>query len=133
MTKYVTQTLTRTNADGSKETITSEVLTTSTAGLADNGKKNSSGSGLSTQSRNTIIGVVVGVGGTIILGGLAFVAFRVWDRKKMQEENDGLMDYGSTGTAEKADTVGSQSGRTPFQSTLESYHAPGQVNQAANF
>jgi len=129
----ITEVITTTYADGSKSTFTSEILTTSTPGLADDGKKNDSGSGLSPQSRNTIIGVVVGVGGAIILGGLAFVAFRIWGRKKQQEENDGLMDYGSVGTAEKPDTVGSQSGRTPFQSTLESYHAPGQVNQAANF
>ncbi|KAK4229046.1 hypothetical protein QBC38DRAFT_128529 [Podospora fimiseda] len=129
----ITSVLTVTNEDGSKSTYTSAILTTSTPGLANSDKKNNNGEGLSTQSRNTIIGVVVGVGGAIILGGLAFVAFRIWGRKKQQEENDGLMDYTSTGTAEKTDVSGSQSGRTPFQSTLESYHAPGQVNTASNF
>lgn len=75
--------------------------------------------------------MVVGVGGAIILGGLALVAWRIWGRKKHHEENVGLMDYGSA--AEKPDTGGSMAGRTPFQSTLESYHAPTQVNTAANF
>ncbi|KAK3989124.1 hypothetical protein QBC44DRAFT_370267 [Cladorrhinum sp. PSN332] len=137
VTATITQVITQTNADGSKSTFTSEILTTSTPGLVNDGNNNNnnnnSGKGLSTQSRNTIIGVVVGVGGAIVLGGLAFVAFRIWGRKKQQEENDGLMDYTSTGTAEKTDVSGSQSGRTPFQSTLESYHAPGQVNTASNF
>jgi hypothetical protein len=86
---------------------------------------------MSPQTRNTVIGVVVGVGGAIILGGLALVAWRIWGRKKHQEESDGLMDYGST--AEKPESGGSMTGRTPFQSTLESYHAPTQVNTAANF
>lgn len=86
---------------------------------------------MSTQTRNTVIGVVVGVGGAIVLCGLAFVAWRIWGRKKIPDENDNLMDYGST--AEKPDTGNSMSGRTPFQSTLESYHAPTQVNTASNF
>jgi len=87
---------------------------------------------MSTTTRNTVIGVVVGVGGAIILGGLALVAWRIWGRKKHQEEHDGLMDYGSA-IESKPDTGGSLTGRTPFQSTLESYHAPTQVNTAANF
>lgn len=87
---------------------------------------------MSTQTRNTVIGVVVGVGGAIILGGLAFVAFRIWGRKKTPDADDGLMDYNST--ADKTtETSGSMTGRTPFQSTLESYHAPTQVNTASNF
>jgi len=132
VTSTITQVITQTNADGSKSTITSAIVTTSTPGLVNDGKNNSGG-GISPQTRNTIIGVVVGVGGAIVLGGLAFVAFRIWGRKKHQEESDELMDYHSTGTAEKTDTSGSQVGRTPFQSTLESYHAPGQVNTASNF
>lgn len=86
---------------------------------------------MSPQTRNTVIGVVVGVGGAIVLGGLAFVAWRIWGRKRHQEESDGLMAY--AGAPEKPDTGGSMSARTPFQSTLESYHAPTQVNTAANF
>lgn len=128
ITEIVTSTYT--NADGSLTTVTSSLLTTQTPGLADGGSSNQS-SGMSPQTRNTVIGVVVGVGGAIILGGLALVAWRIWGRKKPQEENDGLMDYGST--VDKPETVGSMGGRSPFQSTLESYHAPTHVNTAANF
>ncbi|KAL2130921.1 hypothetical protein VTI74DRAFT_5790 [Chaetomium olivicolor] len=125
--------VTTTASDGSQVTLTSHsVFTTATPGLAGSSNGGGQSSGMSTQTRNTVIGVVVGVGGAIILGGLALVAWRIWGRKKHQEENDGLMDYPSVG--EKPDTVGStMNGRTPFQSTLESYHAPTQVNQAANF
>lgn len=85
------------------------------------------------QTRDTVIGVVVGVGGAIILGGLALVAWRIWGRRKHREENDALMDYGSTVENPDSGGAGSINGRTPFQSTLESYHAPTQVNTAANF
>ncbi|KAH6628560.1 hypothetical protein F5144DRAFT_313330 [Chaetomium tenue] len=126
-----TQIITTTREDGSPVTYTSETTSTETPGLADD---NNSGqeSGMSPQTRNTVIGVVVGVGGAIILGGLALVAWRIWGRKKHQDENDGLMDYGSA-IESKPETGGSLTSRTPFQSTLESYHAPTQVNTAANF
>lgn len=126
----ITIVTTKTNADGSKETLTSASVTKITPGLANNGNNNNQDTGMSTQTRNTVIGVVVGVGGAIILGGLGFVAWRIWGRKKHQEENDVLMDYGSG--VEKPDTGNSMNGRTPFQSTLESYHAP-TPNTAANF
>lgn len=91
---------------------------------------------MSNQTRNTVIGVVVGVGGAAILAGIAFLFFRL-HRKKQPEEGDGLMEY-DTGypAAEKKSDVGSTSpnaGRSPFQSTLETYHAPTQVNTASNF
>jgi len=121
--------VTTTGANGEVQTYTSQHTSTATAALAAG--NNSSPSGMSPQTRNTVIGVVVGIGGAIILGGLAFVAWRIWGRKKAPEENDNLMDYPS-GTAEKPAT-GQTIGGTPFQSTLESYHAPTQVNQAKNF
>ncbi len=89
---------------------------------------------MSTSTRNTIIGVVVGVGGAVVLGVIALVAWRIWGRKKPQGEDDGLMDYGSSyNPGEKSEASGSTSGRTPFRSTLESDHAPTQVNTASNF
>jgi hypothetical protein len=127
MTTFTT--ITTTNSDGSQMTLTSSFVTTATAGLASGGS--GSEQGMSEQTRNTVIGVVVGVGGAIILGGLAVVAWRIWGRKKPQEEADGLMDYNST--VEKPESGASMTGRSPFQSTLESYHAPTQVNTAANF
>ncbi|KAK3363565.1 hypothetical protein B0T25DRAFT_562565 [Lasiosphaeria hispida] len=127
----ITQVITTTNSDGVQTTFTTKATTTSTPGLANNNNNGAQEAGMSTQTRNTVIGVVVGVGGAIVLCGLAFVAWRIWGRKKIPDENDNLMDYGST--AEKPDTGNSMSGRTPFQSTLESYHAPTQVNTASNF
>ncbi|KXX82585.1 hypothetical protein MMYC01_200785 [Madurella mycetomatis] len=129
ITRYTT--ITSTNSDGIPMTLTSSSLSTPPPGLADGGNGGSGQSGMSPQTRDTVIGVVVGVGGAIILGGLALVAWRIWGRKKHHEENDVLMDYNST--VDKPETVGSASARSPFQSTLESYHAPTQVNTAANF
>ena len=90
---------------------------------------------MSDGTKNIIIGVVVGVGGFIILLVVGLVIWRIWGKKKQANEDDGLMDYGTaySGPTEKSEATGSTSGRTPFQSTLESYHAPTQVNTASNF
>jgi len=89
---------------------------------------------MSSGTRNTIIGVCVGVGGAIILAGLFAVAWRVWGKKRRGEaaEADGLMmDNGRGFGHEKSSSV---SGANPFQSTLESYHNPANnVNTASNF
>lgn len=119
-----------TNTDGSKTTHTTTTKTTETAALnADTSKP----TGMSVKTRNTIIGVVVGVGGAAILGALLLVAFRVWGRKKHAEEADGLMAYNADIVAAEKSPRGSSSGgqRNPFQSTLENYHQP--VNASANF
>ncbi|KAL2169950.1 hypothetical protein VTG60DRAFT_5420 [Thermothelomyces hinnuleus] len=131
-TYIVTHIITSTRDDGSPVTYTSETKTTQTPGLAGPDSNNDHSSGMSTQTRNTVIGVVVGVGGAIVLGGLALVAWRIWGRKKPQEESDGLMDYNSA-IESKPDSGGPGAARSPFQSTLESYHAPTQVNTASNF
>lgn len=142
--------VTRTNSDGSRETMTTTTKTTSTPDLNSSDSNNSSS--MSTKTRNTVIGVVVGVGGAIVLGGLALVAWRIWGRKKHNEEADGLMDYGERASrhnnsdsidssyagAEKVvpGTVGSSGSgpqRSPFQQTLENYHQPTPVNASSNF
>lgn len=128
--KTITQIITTTNEQGVATTVTSEALTTSTpsSSLAS-GQDNKDGD-MSSQTRNTVIGVVVGIGGAIILAGLGIVGWRIYGRKKQSEEADNLMDYNDAG---KPEVGGSMVGRTPFQSTLESYHAPTHVNQASNF
>lgn len=102
---------------------------------------------MSAKTRNTVIGVVVGIGGFIILGALGLVAWRIWGRKKQAEEADGLMDFNDTpstayhsgyGPVEKSEpgSAGRDSGprATPFQSTLENYHQPtAPVNASSNF
>jgi hypothetical protein len=94
---------------------------------------------MSETTRNTIIGVVVGVGGAIILAVIALVVWRVWGRKKPVETDtygDAGTGYAASGYAppsEKTQPGTASTGRSPFQSTLESYHAPTQVNTASNF
>lgn len=72
-----------------------------------------------------------------MLGALALVAWRIWGRKKDTEEHDVLMDYdmSTPGAVEKSERGSSVGGtqRTPFQSTLENYHQPSQVNASSNF
>lgn len=123
--------VTTTGANGQSTTYTSEQVSTTTPDLASTSSSGSTG--MTPQTRNTVIGVVVGVGGAIVLAGIAFLVLRL-RRKKQPEESDGLMDYNNgLVAADKAEVASSNSGRTPFQSTLESYHAPTQVNTASNF
>jgi len=129
---------TKTHSDGSKETVTSITKTTSSPDLNDD--DDSGSSGMTPKTRNTIIGVVVGVGGAVVIGALALVAWRIWGRKKQAEENDGLMAYDNsnyTGGEHKSEPThspsASSSQRNPFQSTLENYHQPTNVNASSNF
>lgn len=127
-----------TATDGSVSSSTAVSVSTPTPGLNEADNSNGS-SGMSTQTRNTIIGVVVGVGGAIVLAVAGLFAWRIWGRKKANEENDGLMSYnnGAEGKSEvgglNAGSTATGGGRSPFQSTLESYHAPSNVNASSNF
>lgn len=127
-----------TATDGSVSSSTSVSVTTPTAGLSESDSSSSS-SGMSPQTRKTIIGVVVGVGGAIVLAVGGLFAWRIWGRKRANEENDGLMAY-NNGAEGKSEVGGLNAGstqtgaaRSPFQSTLESYHAPSNVNASSNF
>lgn len=85
-------------------------------------------SGLSSSSKIIIGGVVGGIGGAILLGGLAVVAWRIWGRKgKTGGDNDDLIDSqpGSSGKEKRS------SASDPFRSHLDQTHAP--VNTASNF
>lgn len=133
--------VTKTNEDGSKETSTSTSVSTSTPAL--NADNSDSDGGMSDSTRNTIIGVVVGVGGAILLGAIALISWRIWGRRKRAEENDALMDYDhgrpleNTGMekTEPPSTAGGSTApsRSPFQQTLENYHQPTHVNASSNF
>jgi len=95
----------------------------------------SSGSGLSTEKKGVIGGVVGGVGGALLLGGLAVVAWRIWGRKKRISEDDDDLTF-STGSAlgDKSSASPPASASTPFKSSLDQYHNPGgRPNAAANF
>jgi hypothetical protein len=90
---------------------------------------------LTPKTKTTIIGVVCGVGGAIILVGLGIVAWRIWGRKKSEDEDDGLMGFrGGSSGHEKSGSVSATGPANPFQSTLENYHNPTkQVNASSNF
>lgn len=97
-----------------------------------------------TQAKNKsiIIGVCVGVGGAIVLAVAGVLFWRLRNRRRQEVDHDELQSfgtgygaaYGAPSTAEKSEAGGaSNSTRSPFQSTLESYHAPTQTNTASNF
>lgn len=93
----------------------------------------SSKSGIDSSQKRVVIGVVVGIGGAILLGGIAVVAWRIWGRKGRSNDDDNdLMDShpGSSGREKRS----SISGHSPFRSTLDQYHNHGvPVNTASNF
>ena len=100
--------------------------------------KDSSDSGLSSQDKKVIIGVVVGVGGALIIGVLGVVIWRVRSKKGGRNDPDEAADLMSgtavgTGNGEKAPSPGAPNNGTPFRSTLDQYHNPGNVNAASNF
>ena len=113
---------------------TSTVLTTATStptGAVASSGDSASPSGVTDPQKKIIIGVVVGVGGALLLGGLAVVAWRLWGkRRNAGEENDILMGGPGAGH-EKTSSVDNNS---PFKSTLDQYHTPaGRLNTASNF
>ncbi|KAH6694249.1 hypothetical protein BKA61DRAFT_624414 [Leptodontidium sp. MPI-SDFR-AT-0119] len=138
-TFVVVNTVVRTESGSTFSSLASSTVTstlpTGTAALNSDGGSGSSG--MSSKTRNTIIGVVVGIGGAILLAGLGVVAFRIWGRRKNSDESDGLMSFGNTGHEKpgSASATGT-TGTSPFQSTLENYHNParnGNVNASSNF
>ncbi|KAI0101257.1 hypothetical protein F4814DRAFT_432781 [Daldinia grandis] len=128
-----------TSTDAAGQTYTSSsssVIVSTPSPVADTSGGNKE-SGMSPGVRNTIIGVCVGVGGAIVLAAAGVLFWRLRNNKRSHEENEELVSYGDgfggPGTAEKSEPSGSTAGRSPFQSTLESYHAPTQTNAASNF
>jgi len=116
----------------SSSTLSSTSKSTNPASLGEN---QTTSSGLTPKTKTTIIGVVCGVGGAIILVGLGIVAWRIWGRKKNEDEDDGLMGFrGGSSGHEKSGSVSATGPANPFQSTLENYHNPTkQVNASSNF
>lgn len=110
---------------------TSETQTTveTSTGLSQPPAKDSGsngGGGISTSTRNTIVGVVVGVGGAIIIGALLIVGFRVSRKKSGAGFDDDIR-----GSPKSTNPVRQQDA---FKATLDQYHKPpGTVNPSANF
>ncbi|CAK7271519.1 hypothetical protein SEPCBS119000_004648 [Sporothrix epigloea] len=131
-----------TKSDGSTTAVETVATTTPTSALSSSQGDHKT-SGMSTQTRNIIIGVVVGVGGAVIIAVLGLVALRIRRQKQAARDGNGLNDYDPNygnvpvGALEKTDggpaAAGGAPGRSPFQSTLESYHTSQPVNTASNF
>ncbi|KAG5295284.1 cell wall protein [Histoplasma ohiense] len=104
-------------------------------GLSNDNDGGRASSGLSDSSKRIIIGVVVGVGGAILVGGLAFVAWRLRRKRNSRGvgDDDDLMNAGTAvgSSSHETSTVGM--GPSPFTSTLDQYHHPGGVNPSSNF
>ena len=93
--------------------------------LADGG---GDGSNLSTNAKKIIGGVVGGIGGAILIGGLAFVAWRLWGKKKREAaEQD---EYGD---GSQNDSLRREKRSSAMTFDTEPYHSPGRVNTASNF
>ncbi|KAI0172846.1 hypothetical protein GGR52DRAFT_424629 [Hypoxylon sp. FL1284] len=135
VTSTIVTRVTTTDAAGQTfVTSASSTLVTTPTPAPDN---SDSQDGMDQGTKNTIIGVCVGVGGAIVLAAAGVLFWRLRSRRRSQEESEELVSYGDgfsgPGAAEKSEPAGSASGRSPFQSTLESYHAPTQTNAASNF
>ncbi|KAI0839608.1 hypothetical protein F5Y06DRAFT_265821 [Hypoxylon sp. FL0890] len=134
-TSTFTTVYTTTDAAGRPVTTSSSSLVVSTPTVAADSQNENTG--MSQGTKSTIIGVCVGVGGAIVLAAAGVLFWRLRSKRRSQEENEELVSYGDgfggPGTAEKTEPSGSTAGRSPFQSTLESYHAPTQTNAASNF
>jgi hypothetical protein len=93
---------------------------------------NSGDSGLSDSNKKVIGGVVGGVGGALLLGGIALVFWRMKKRQNKVTADDDDLNL-NTGAA-LGDKPQNGTGASPFQSNLEQYHNPGgRPNAAANF
>ena len=108
------------SATSEEASATSGSSSSTSSAEADNSDKNSSG-GLSTKNRNIIIGVVVGVGGFLLLLGVAFVCWRIWGRRS------GI----SSGRGSRIDKPLDENSDA-FRANIDQYHAP-RPNAAANF
>lgn len=86
-------------------------------------------SGLTGESKKIIGGVVGGVGGIILLGGIALVCLRIWGRKRTPGEDD---DYGSAGSLNREKGPSGQL-TADTEDPLQRYQTPGRPNAAANF
>ncbi|KFY35030.1 hypothetical protein V494_06267 [Pseudogymnoascus sp. VKM F-4513 (FW-928)] len=109
--------------------VATSLIPTNTASPVDDTPEKKDG--MSSQTKKTVIGVVVGIGGAIFVALIFIVFWKFWGRRRSArraQEDDALM---MTSPGEKGET---SSTTNPFQSTLESYHAPQRpVNASSNF
>lgn len=82
----------------------------------------------------TIIGVVVGIGGALLFGGLAIVAWRLKRKNKNPVDEDDLMRREGSPLAAGREMHTTTPEQSPFKTTLDQYHKPpGVVSASSNF
>jgi hypothetical protein len=104
--------------------------------LAKGGSGGSSSS-MAPQTKAIIGGVIGGIGGAILIGGLAIVAWRLWGKKK-REQAAAVDDFGMGTAGSPRDSLGrekqiSASSHAPTLSTSSYRNPNGAVNTASNF
>jgi len=105
--------------------------------LAKGGSGGGSSSSMAPQTKAIIGGVVGGIGGAILIGGLAIVAWRLWGKKK-REQAAAVDDFGMGTAGSPRDSLGrekqtSASSHAPTLSTSSYRNPNGAVNTASNF
>ncbi|KAL2803080.1 hypothetical protein BJX63DRAFT_87536 [Aspergillus granulosus] len=137
-----TTTSTRSDSDDDNEPTPTPTVTTITTTQTIDGTPipttyttTNTDSGLSSNQKNIIIGVVVGVGGAILIGAIGVVAWRIRARRRNAQDDDvtDLMSGTAVGSGVREKAPSPATGGTPFRSTLDQYHNPGPVNAASNF
>ncbi|KAM0715487.1 hypothetical protein Q7P37_008985 [Cladosporium fusiforme] len=123
----------------SNRVVASTELATATVDptLVKNGGHGSGGSSLSPQTKAIIGGVVGGIGGAILIGGIAIVAWRLWAKKK-REQAAAVDDFGMGSAGSPRDSIGREkqtaSSGHAASNSVDSYRNPnGAVNTASNF
>ncbi|THW60410.1 hypothetical protein D6D20_05793 [Aureobasidium pullulans] len=134
--RYTTTVVTVIGGSSVTTAIPTERVVSSTTGYAtatvspqlnDGGSSGSSGGGLSTSTKKIIGGVVGGIGGAILLGGLALVAWRMWGRRRAKGPR---MDDDDIMGPRPHDALMTEKNEPP----LARYHnGGGQINTASNF
>lgn len=93
-----------------------------------------SGSGLKPATKKTIIGVVVGVGGALLVGGLGIFVWRLRRGRVNPVDEDDLMRRDGSPLAAGQKMRNASPEESPFKATLDQYHKPpGTVNASSNF
>ena len=139
MSDYTTVVVVTVNGEAKSSTQVSKtaIPTATQAPVNINSDPDTSG-GMSQQTKNTVIGVVCGVGGAILLAVLGFGWFKWNSRRKqraMADDGDELVGMNAMGGVGNNEKFGATSpgSSDPFKSNLESYHQPGRANPGTNF
>lgn len=106
--------------------------------LAKGGKGGGGSSSLTPQTKAIIGGVVGGIGGAILIGGLAIVAWRLWGKKKREraeaEDDFGMGTAGSPHNSIHREKQHHAASSHAASNSVDSYRNPnGAVNTASNF